>query len=527
MNKWYKNKSMKYMVNGIVRTSVLLAGSLITMHAFAAEKPNIILIYADDLGYGDISCYGATKIQTPNIDHLAENGIRFTNAYATSATCTPSRYSLLTGEYAWRKKGTKVAPGDAAMIISTAKKTLPSMLQKAGYATAVVGKWHLGLGSDGGPDWNSEIKPGPKEIGFDYSFLIPATGDRTPCVFVENGRVVGLDPQDPIQVSYKHPVGDGPTVIKNPELLKMRSSYEHDNSIVNGIGRIGYMKGGKSALWVDEDIADVITGKAKAFVKQHKNQPFFLYFSTHDIHVPRVPHQRFAGKTALGPRGDAILQLDWCVGEIVETLEKLGLKENTLILFTSDNGPVVDDGYHDQSVELLNGHTPWGQLRGGKYSVFEAGTRIPFIVYWPSHVKQGVSDALISQIDLFSSFASLTGQKIASEDAPDSYDMLPAILGETTRARDFLVEHGWSLSVRKGNWKYIEPSEKSRFDPYTNIELGNAPYPQLYDLSVDQGEKTNLADKYVEKAEELAALLDSIKQGIVRSNTAGAFQESK
>lgn len=499
-------------INKLLRsTAPLLVGGMMGWQSCATEKPNIVLIYADDLGYGDISCNGATKIETPNIDRLAEGGIRFTNAYSTSATCTPSRYSLLTGEYAWRKKETKVAPGDAAMIIPSTKKTLPSMLQDAGYATAVVGKWHLGLGPDGGPDWNGEIKPGPAEIGFGYSFLIPATGDRVPCVFVENGRVVGLDPADPIEVSYQHPVGNGPTVRENPELLKMRSSYEHDHSIVNCIGRIGYMSGGKSALWVDEDIADVITGRAKDFMEQHKNQPFFLYFSTHDIHVPRVPHQRFVGKSGMGPRGDAILQLDWCVGEIVSTLDRLGLKKNTLILFTSDNGPVVDDGYHDQSVELLNGHAPWGPLRGGKYSVFDAGTRIPFIVYWPSHVRPGVSDALVSQIDLFHSLASLTGQTLAPGDAPDSFDLLPTLLGKTRQNRDFVVEQGWSLSVRKENWKYIEPSGKSRYDPYTNIELGNAPYPQLYDLSADPGEKINMADKYPEKVKELATLLEEVK----------------
>ena len=293
-------------------------------------------------------------------------------------------------------------------------------------------------------------------------------------------------------------------------------------------GRIGYMTGGKSALWDDDNIADVLIDKAQAFIGQNREEPFFLFFSTHDIHVPRVPHPRFAGKSTMGPRGDAILQLDWCVGKIIQTLQETGLWKNTLIIFTSDNGPVVDDGYHDQSVELLGEHTPWGSFRGGKYSVYEAGTRIPFITHWPARIEPNISEALVSQVDLFHSLAILTGQKLAPDDAPDSFNVLTALLGENTQARDFLVEQGWSLSIRKGNWKYIEPSEKSRYDPYTNIELGNAPYPQLFDLSVDVAEKHNVAEKYPEKVQEMASLLDSVKQGIVgRSISTDIFQESK
>ena len=231
-------------------------------------------------------------------------------------------------------------------------------------------------------DWNGVIKPGPSEIGFDYSFLIPATADRVPCVFVENGKVDGLDPDDSIHVSYQHPIGDEPTGKKNPELLRMFPSHGHDMAIVNGIPRIGYMTGGKSALWDDENMAQVITKKAETFIEKNKNRRFFLYFATSDIHVPRVPNPRFVGKSGMGPRGDAILQFDWSLGEIIKTLDRLGLRENTLVVFTSDNGPVVDDGYQDQAVELLNGHTPSGPLRGGKYSIFDAGTRVPFVVSW-------------------------------------------------------------------------------------------------------------------------------------------------
>ena len=363
------------------------------------RQPNVVIIYIDDLGYGDVSCYGATEINTPNVDKLAENGLMFTNGHCSSATCTPSRYSMLTGQYAWRKKGTGVAPGDAALIIDPSRKTIADVMHDAGYTTAVVGKWHLGLGPKGGPDWNGFISPGPQDLGFDYSFLIPATGDRVPCVFVENGKVVGLDSADPITVSFKEKVGNEPTGRDNPELLKMKPSQGHDFTIVNGISRIGWMSGGKSARWIDEDIADEITGKALNFIETNKDKPFFLYFSTHDIHVPRVPNQRFVGKSGMGPRGDAILEMDWSVGQITKKLEDLGLSENTLVIFTSDNGPVVDDGYQDQAKELLGSHKPAGPLRGGKYSAFDGGTRVPFIVYWPGKVKPGKSDAMVSQVD--------------------------------------------------------------------------------------------------------------------------------
>jgi arylsulfatase A-like enzyme len=480
-------------------------------------RPNIVIIYADDLGYGDVSCYGATKIKTPNIDRLAQQGLKFSNVHASSAQCTPSRYSLLTGQYAWRVKGTNIAPGNAASIIPTDCNTLPDMLQKANYTTGVVGKWHLGLGSaaEGGPDWNGTIKPGPKELGFDYSFLIPATGDRVPCVFVENSHVVGIDPADPIQVSYGKPIGNEPTGKEHPELLKMQSSNGHNNTIIDGIGRIGYMTGGHSARWTDENIADQLTSKAKGFIVSNKAKPFFLYFAPHDIHVPHVPNQRFVGKSNLGVRGDAILQLDWTVGEIMKTLDSLHISENTLVIFSSDNGPVVDDGYRDFSVENLNGHTPAGPLRGGKYSAYDGGTRVPFIIKWPKQVKANTSSAaLISQLDLFASFAQLTGQKLAGNDAPDSFNELSALLGKTTKAREYVIEHAvnGTLSIIKGSWKYIEPAKGKNHDNATNIDMGNEPVPQLFNLDNDLGEKVNVAEKNPEKTVELAALLKKVRE---------------
>jgi arylsulfatase A-like enzyme len=476
-----------------------------------SSYPNIVFIYADDLGYGDVSCYGATSVHTPNIDSIAAHGLRFTDAHATSATCTPSRYSVMTGQYAWRKKGTGVLPGDASLIIDTKQLTLPSMLKRAGYTTGIVGKWHLGLGN-GAIDWNKEIKPGPMELGFDYSFIIPATPDRVPCVFMENHRVVHLNPADPIHVDYKAAFPGELTGKDHPELLKMKPSHGHDMAIVDGVSRIGYMEGGKSALWVDEDIADTLSSKAVNFIEQNSRRPFFLYYPVHDIHVPRLPNKRFVGKTIMGPRGDAIAELDWCVGRILQTLEKQGLAHNTLLIVSSDNGPVVDDGYKDQAVEKLGTHRPAGIYRGGKYSNFDGGTRVPFLVKWPDHVKPGTtSDALVDQIDLLASLASLTHQPLSHDDAPDSLNILPALLGSSHTGRESLVEEAGSLSLVEGKWKAIRGDKKPAYDPYTRTELGNAPAPQLYDRTADPGEQRNIADAHPEIAKRMLTKLDQIQ----------------
>lgn len=481
--------------------------------AAAARPPSIVLIYADDVGYGDIGCYGAAGVKTPNLDRLAGGGLRFTNVHASSATCTPSRYSLLTGEYAWRHKGTGILPGDAPLIIEPGRTTLPSLLKDAGYRTGAVGKWHLGLGRDN-VDWNGEIAPGPLDIGFDYCFLIPATGDRVPCVFVENRRVVGLDPADPIRVSYAEKFPGELTGKEHPELLKMLPSHGHDQAIVNGVSRIGYMTGGKSALWVDENIADTLTRKATGFIESHKAQPFFLYFATHDIHVPRLPDPRFAGRSSMGPRGDAIAELDWSVGEILACLDRNRLAQDTLVIFSSDNGPVVDDGYRDQAVEKLGSHKPAGPLRGGKYSIFDGGTRVPMIARWPGHIAADrMSAALISQVDLLASFADLAGRRVPAGAAPDSTDVLPALLGRSGKARHSLVEHAGALGLVEGDWKYIEPGDGPRMNHNTNTELGNDPAPQLYNLSNDLGETHNLAAQFPERVKAMAAALERIKAG--------------
>lgn len=481
------------------------------------QKPNIVYLIADDLGIGDLSCYGATQISTPNIDRLAGQGAQFTNAYATSSTSTPSRFGLLTGMYPWRQENTGIAPGNSELIIDTACVTLADMFHAEGYTTAAIGKWHLGLGPKGGTDFNTLIRPNTQDIGFDYEYIIPATVDRVPCVFVENGRVAGLDPNDPITVSYDHKVGHWPTGLENPELVTLKPSQGHNNTIINGIPRIGWMTGGKAALWNDEEIADVITSKAKDFIINHQDRPFFLYMGTQDVHVPRVPHPRFAGKSGMGTRGDVILQLDWTVGEIMHTLDSLHLTDNTIFVFCSDNGPVIDDGYQDQALELLNGHTPMKHYRGGKYSAYEAGTRIPFIVRWPQGIQPCKQQALFSMIDVYASLAALLNHPLTPDSvAPDSRDRLATLLGkDNNECNHYIVQQNLNntLSIIQGTWKYIEPSDKPAIEYWTRMELGNDTKPQLYNISIDPSETNNVAEAHPETVRALSALLEQVKAG--------------
>lgn len=473
------------------------------------NRPNIVIIYFDDLGYGDVSAYGQNTLPTPNIDKLAAGGLRFTNGYATSATCTPSRYGLLTGIYPWRNENAKILPGDAPLLIDTALVTLPKMLKGAGYRTGVVGKWHLGIG-DGNVDWNAELHGNPNDVGFDYSYIMAATTDRVPTVYIDNRRVVGLTANDPIQVSYKENFPGEPTAISNPELMtKQKWQHGHNQSVHNGIPRIGYQKGGKSALWHDEDMADVFLEKAKSFIDDNNpkktNEPFFLYYALQQPHVPRVPHPRFVGKSGMGPRGDAIIEADWCVGEIMKKLEADGLAKNTLIVFSSDNGPVLNDGYYDDAVEKLGNHKPAGPLRGGKYSLFEAGTKVPFITYWKGRIEPGISDALVCQLDLLGSFARLTGQKNPSA---DSQNTLATLLGESKKGRNELVlEATGRLAFRQGSYILIPPYKGRALSPEVNIETGMSPEAHLFDITQDPGQQNNLAKSQPKKLAEMQAAM--------------------
>jgi arylsulfatase A-like enzyme len=490
--------------------------------AQAAEQPNIIVILADDIGYGDLSCYGAKLVQTPNLDRLASEGRRFTDAHSPAATCTPTRRAMLTGRYSWRQpEGAHIAPGDEAITIKPGTFTLPGMLKRGGYTTGIVGKWHLGLGNEGGPDWNGEIKPSPLDLGFDYSFIMAATGDRVPTVYIENRRVVGLDPADPIKVSYQSKIGDEPTGAENPELLKLKHTHGHDMTIVNGVGRIGWMTGGRSARWKDEDMADTFSKKAVEFVERQKHQPFFLYYATHNIHVPRVPNPRHLGKSQCGTRGDAIVELDEAVGELLATLERLKLADRTLVIFSSDNGGIMDDGYED--VGNFD-HPCNGTLRGYKGSLFEGGHRVPMLARWPGRIPAGSScDELVTLLDLTATFAALTGQTVPTGAAMDSCSVLPALLGQphAKPGRETFVAHVGGvagkvpLAIRQGQWKLIteggaRPSFKDANKSNRTPLPEEAKKPFLVDLADDPSESTNVAAANPERIMEMKRLLESI-----------------
>lgn len=482
------------------------------------ELPNVIFIYADDLGYGDLECYGATRVQTPNVNRLANEGIRFTQAHATASTSTPSRYAMLTGEYAWRRPDTDIAVGNAKMIIRPEQFTMADLFKAAGYSTAAIGKWHLGLGDKTGEqDWNAPLPAALGDLGFDYHYIMAATADRVPCVFIENGQVANYDPSAPIEVSYQANFPGEPTGKDNPELLyNLKPSFGHDKSIVNGISRIGYMKGGGKALWKDENIADSILVHAQGFIQANKDKPFFMYFATNDVHVPRFPHERFRGKNPMGLRGDAIVQFDWTVGQLLKTLDDLGIADNTIIILSSDNGPVVDDGYADEAVAKLGNHRPTGPLRGNKYSAFEGGTRIPAIVRWPKEIhKAAVSDALVSQIDWFASFASLLQVRLPKGAAIDSRNHLDTWLGKDNADRPWVIEQALNhaLSVRTKEWKYIEPSRGEAIMERESVETGYLMEPQLYHVASDYEQK-NVAKENPEIVYELQSILKDVRDKV-------------
>ncbi len=477
----------------------------------AAEKPRaVVIFYTDDLGYHDTSTYGCKNVPCPNLDRLADEGLLFTDAHSTHSVCTPSRYSLLTGEYAWRRRGTGILPGDAKLILPTENEraTLPSLMRRAGYRTAVIGKWHLGLGRGQEQiNWNRPISPGPAEVGFDHSFILAATGDRVPCVYLENGRVVNLDPNDPISVSYKTPFEGEPLGSTHPELLKPHAHSkgpQHNCAIVNGIPRIGYMKGGQAALWKDEDMADRLTDEAIRFIAESAamDKPIFLYFATNDIHVPRDPHHRFIGKSGMGIRGDVTIQMDDCLGRLRRALTEHGYGD-CLFIFSSDNGPVINDGYFDGSIRDCKGHNPvhpmsagrWhsGLLSGGKYGIMEGSTRVPFIVSWPGHTVTGTSAALFSQIDLARTLVELVGCEIPAGALPDSRNQLSALLGTDLTGAPYIIEsnNGRTLALRCGQYKYYCDGKKEH----------------LYDLASDLKEQHNLAPEQPELTARMRALL--------------------
>lgn len=496
------------MTSKCILLSGLLAALLTTGIAQGGPLPNIVIILGDDIGYGDFGCYGSTKIATPHIDAMASSGMRFTNAYATASTCTPTRFALLTGSYAWRQRGTGILSGVDPLLIKDGVPTVASIAKQAGYTTGVVGKWHLGLGRVGKTDYNKPIDAGPNTVGFDYSFIIPATGDRVPCVYLEDHKVVNYDPADPIQISYgKNTVG-APTWATHPALVRPdhRDPVQEirGGAIVNGICRIGFMTGGQAALWQDDAIADTLVHKATSFIKRSKDKPFLLYLATHDVHAPIAPNPRFLGSSQTGRRGDTIQQFDWCVGEVMRTLKEQGMEDDTLILVSSDNGGC---GVY-QEEEKQYGQKLNGPLRGYKVSSYEGGVRGPMVVRWPGKVPAATTNNnVVGLVDWCATIAAITGQQLPAAAAPDSFNILPTLQDPARPVREHIITQGGvashpscARSIRVGKWKWIPNADAKQARP------------ELYDLDADIAEVHNLAAENPSVVADLQAKLDAATQ---------------
>lgn len=492
----------------------------------AQDKPNIILINADDLGYGDLSSYGATMIKTPNIDQLAKEGRRFTDAHSTAAVCSPSRYGLLTGEYPFRVNFWGPLPIRTGLTINTEKLTIASMLKQANYETACIGKWHLGFGEKE-PDWNGELKPGPLELGFDKYFGIPSVNSGPPFVYVEDHHVIAKDPSDPFQYKVES------TTKKMPE----KSGYR----VIGGAKKA-------HELYVDDLLGITLKDRAVKWLKNRsKEKPFFLYFATTNIHHPFTPAKQFVGTSQCGAYGDFVHELDWMVGEIVKTVEEIGATENTLIIFTSDNGGMLNN---TAQKAWKAGHRINGDLLGLKFGAWEGGHRVPLIIKWPGKIPaNSKSDQLISQIDFLATFASIIDYKLKETEARDSINQLETITAEPeSAARETLIivpNSPKHLSIRHGDWVYIPQqgsggfqgkkigdhllagaaafklTEQKNSDIHNGKYLKDAPAEQLYNLKLDPRQSKNLIKDYPEVLKEMKQILAEYQKLIPEGKRTG------
>lgn len=479
-------------------TAVLLAIGLqaaAPIHAAEERKgpPNLLVILADDVGWGDAAWYGASRIKTPNIDRLCAEGRMFENGHASASVCTPTRYSLLTGQYSWRRQGRGLDEGvtnsESPLLIPTDMPTLPSLLKSAGYRTAVIGKWHLGFGTRK-PDFNQELRPGPLEIGFDSFLGIPSTNDRVPTVLVRDHRVQGLKDGDPIL--YTHDEAEA-------KRLGM-------NAWAAGRNRIGWAKGGKSAWWKDAELAADLTRESLAFIERNQDKPFFLLFTPPLAHPPFTPNPRFAGASGLSARADALLELDACIGEILGVLDRLNLTRDTLVVYTSDNGSHITED---------NGHRPNGHFRGNKSQLWEGGLRVPLVVRWPARIKPGISTDLASTLDVPATLCAAANVTLPDQALPDSFNLLPSLVGEASApARDHLVVMGGNgaLAIISGSLKYIpDLAVATGWETGYKAKPTDPDRPGLLDLGKDAGEKANLLPGREADAKRLAELLAKVK----------------
>ena len=507
-----------------VISMTLLTGCVATSRKTPSKKPNVVLIFADDVGYGDLGCYGATRLKTPNIDKLAREGKRFTDAHSASAVCTPSRYALLTGEYPVRANGGKgvwgPAPITSGLIIDTEKLTIADVFKNKGYATAVLGKWHLGFGK-GVNNWQEPLRPGPQDLGFDYYFGVPVVNSAPPYVFVENDRIVGGDPSDPLVYLGRGQHEEATPITEIPPEASQRTPNRFKGAVE------------AHKKYNDYTVGTVLARKAVDWITANKQKPFFLYLATTHIHHPFTPGKRFQGTSQADLYGDFIHELDWMVGEVTQCLKKQGLSENTLVIFTSDNGGMMNLGGRNA---VKAGHLINGDLLGFKFGVWEGGHRVPFIARWPGKIEPGTeSSQLICNVDMLATFMALTGQNPETLQGKDSVNVLPALLDNpkgSIRKKLLLAPRSERhLSIRKGKWMYIpargsggfkgsKPSQHAWGGPAAVALVGgvnsdfengkfkkNAPPAQLYDLDADINQTKNLYNEYPEVVREMEALL--------------------
>jgi len=486
------------------RTMLPLLLLALAASALAAEtpaKPNIVVILADDYGWGSASCYGATGVKTPNLDRLAQEGRRFTHAYAPGSVCSPTRYALMTGRYYWRTpvKDGKVLPANAPLHIETNRVTLASLCQGQGFRTAGFGKWHLGMTTARVTDWSGPLKPGPREIGFDYFYGMAANIGSGPHSFIENGEVTGPVPGEPIIVNGGSRAGDSTTGIKKP--------------------------------WQPDHVMESLTTRVTGWIETNRARPFFVYYAPNAVHEPIVPNPRFTN-SPLGGYGDFIGELDWSVGQILDTLDKLKLADNTLVIFTSDNGGVENPGNENASAAIQAGLAINGPLRGGKHSEWEGGFREPFIVRWPGKVPAGtVSEQVICLTDLVATFASLLNAPLPKGHAEDSFDVLRAFTearpGAPVRDHVILQSANAIYDIRIGDWKFVERANAPEFESVRNKkkteqaakkkQKAGPQRDELYNLKQDPAETNNVLADHAELAAKLKKFLnDARDRGFTR-----------
>ena len=456
-------------------------------------QPNIVVILADDLGYGDLGIYNTdSKIPTPNMDEIAKQGIRFTDAHTPSAVCTPTRYGLLTGRYAWRsrlKRG--VLFGKSPALIEKDRMTIQSMLKSKGYTTAGIGKWHLGLGNSEVTDYSKPLTPGPISSGFDYYFGIPASLDMPPYLYLENEKVIQAASE---QVTRGHYARDG------------GKGFWREGEIAQDFKHI--------------EVLPTLAAKVETYIAERAKQPeqpFFLYMPLPSPHTPWVPQTQFRGKSSAGVYGDFVHQTDDVIGRVTRALQTYGLAKNTLVIVTSDNGSHWKPEDIEKYQHLANGH--W---RGMKADIYEGGHRVPFIAKWPNNIPAGtISDENLSLVDLLATFSAIVGSELPDNAAEDSYDLLPALKGDKSEKaiREATVYHavGGMFAIQKGPWKYIEGQTSGGFGSRAQLKKLLKANPklakgQLYNLELDPSETTNRYDLQPEKVKQLQALLKRYRE---------------